>query len=244
MKPIIRLILSVSFIGLILSGCGTANTAPRPELISQQKAILEDIAYYHKEGLKNASAINLFSSEYTGVDFGIPWYFGAKINMEKKDYDFLVNQEIPVLMSGYGIRDRINIDFQGYKNNSKVMGLGFVDIRELYVFIFDRVTNSSSNEMHRILSAMQDHGLLNVSEVVDSDALNSYTDGYLNKIFARYIELDSSNTHHLEIWYAGTPSLKTNTTRAEYIPYAFTSMIVEKLLSNSESKLVDLRYIF
>lgn len=242
MKHVIANILIGITALIALSGCVASSYAPTPSQSADAVSVLKDISDAHRKALRNAREINLYSTEKIGVDFSIPWYYGPQINIEPERYDALLNKQADLLFAGYGVRDRLSIDHMSQTNRPKVLRLGFDSVLDLYVFIFDRVTNLSAGELYSFLLDLDRQGMIQISDLVSSTNVYSRNDAYIKRIYERYVEVDKSGQIQFNLWRVSNGVLSTTTDADEYLPYSFTATIVDKLLSNSESRITAIYY--
>ena len=238
-----RVIVTILIALITLSGCVASSYAPTASQSADAVSVLKDISDAHRKALRNAREINLYSTEKIGVDFSIPWYYGPQINIEPERYDALLNKQADLLFAGYGVRDRLSIDHKSQTNRPKVLKLGFDSVLDLYVFIFDRVTNLSAGELYSFLLDLDRQGMIQISDLVSSTNVYSRNDAYIKRIYERYVEVDKNGQIlQFNLWRISNGVLSTTTDADEYLPYSFTATIVDKLLSNSESRITAIYY--
>lgn len=238
-----RVIVTILIALITLSGCVASSYAPTASQSADAVSVLKDISDAHRKALRNAREINLYSTEKIGVDFSIPWYYGPQINIEPERYDALLNKQADLLFAGYGVRDRLSIDHKSQTNRPKVLKLGFDSVLDLYVFIFDRVTNLSAGELYSFLLDLDRQGMIQISDLVSSTNVYSRNDAYIKRIYERYLEVDKNGQIlQFNLWRISNGVLSTTTDADEYLPYSFTATIVDKLLSNSESRITAIYY--
>ncbi len=240
----------------VLTGCSVTNNLLSTQETVDKKAnriaTIEFIQIQYKKGLYVMEELNFRTrtedSYSFDTNFTLPWYVGSKINVVQNDYLLATYSATPLLESGYGIGNKIE---PMYRTNSaatpaKLNALGFRTTKELYSFVFDRLTSYSSSEVYSFLKAYDSEGVISLSNILDLEYLQEENDKFVANEFRKYTEFEKAyeatqtdkkkveSELPLDKWYFYSANNKqVHFLKEDYLIYTMTKLIVDGLLEKS-----------
>lgn len=239
-----------------LTGCEDGQVKP----LSAQEALtnhsvyiaaLDKVKLSHKLGISLMEELNLsmkVSGSYSfDTEFTLPWYLGPKIGLDKNEYLLSKYSSSELLFSGYGIGDRLNMDYRGktYGDipiSKKLASLGFKDMKEFYSFIFDKISSYSSTEAFVLIDLLDQKGILNTEEILNEKNIFMKSEELMKDLFKDYIgyeksllstkeEIDSFTYDSVkENWSLIINDKVVIFSKEDFLIYALSYMICEEIL--------------
>lgn len=239
----------------VFTGCSITDNLLSPQETVDKKAnkiaTIEFVQIQYKKGLYVMEELNFKTKteKNTSFDtnFTLPWYVGSKINVVQNDYLLATYSSNALLESGYGLGNKIE---PMYRNSSlatpeKLNSLGFKNTKELYIFVFDRLTSYSSEEVLTFLKKYDSENIINISDILDLENLQKENDKFIVEQFKNYIEFEKNyqatltdkNKINNEIpfskWFFYTDNKQVNFIKEDFLIYTMTKLIVDNLLDNA-----------
>lgn len=239
----------------VFTGCSVTNsllsTQETVDTKANRIATIEFIQIQYKKGLYVMEELNFRTRTEDSVSFDtnftLPWYVGPKINVAQNDYLLATYSSNALLESGFGIGNRIE---QLYRNNSsanpsKLNSLGFRTTKELYTFVFDRLTSYSATEVYSFLKTYDSEGIINISDILDLESLQEDNDKFVGNEYKKYIEFEKAyeatqtdkkkvdKEIPLDKWYFNSGNKQVHFLKEDYLIYTMTKLIVDGLLEKS-----------
>lgn len=239
-------------LGMLVSGCnGTLfSLNPNERMLYNHTSLLAAIDLVqmpYKKGLVSMEDLSFMynSKSYVGTRHLLPWFVGAKIDLNKNDYFIKGFTNEDLLYTGYGIKDRLSLHYS--KNRVKVISLGFENAIQLYLAVFDRVSSYSKYELLSYLERLEAGGLLNKEELLDYNSIKNKNNLFIGEMFNNYNEYEETvkiTKESLPVinkkWKITINKEPVHISENDYLIYSFTHTICESILKNGNDKNIGL----
>lgn len=239
----------------VFTGCSVSNSLLSPQetvdLKNNRIATIEFVQIQYKKGLYVMEELNFRTGTEDSVSFDtnftLPWYVGSKINVAQNDYLLASYSSNALLESGYGLGNKIEpmYRYSSLATPEKLNSLGFKSTKDLYIFVFDKLTSYSSEEVFTFLKKYDSEGIIDIADILDLEKLQKENDRFIVEQFKNYIEFEKSyqatlnekNNVNTDIpmnkWFFYTNNKQVNFLKEDFLIYTMTKIIVDSLLDNS-----------
>lgn len=242
-------------IASVFTGCNSSVEQITPkeaiEKHSNLVSVIDYIQIQYNKGLYVLEELNFKTKTEDKVSFDtkytLPWYIGPQMNIGQNKYFITTYSAGNLLETGFGIGDKIDLMYRGnqYVTPARLNELGFSTIKELYSFVFNKVTSYNSAEAYILLDILERHGVLKVSELLNLDYLTVENDKFIRNEFRHYLGhenvLATSDKDRellateipMDKWFAFVGTKQVHFLKEDYLIYSFTKLIVDAILEKA-----------
>jgi len=224
-------------------------------------AVIDGIIMKHKKSINDFEDYNYLlknDEDRSSLEtiLTLPWFMGPKIQMDKDDYALAKYSNSNLIFSGYGISTRVkeissklkNKTLDGYKEEDKklvlstekiLVDLGMKSEKELYLYIFDKLTSYQASEVYVMLDYLNTKGVINIEKLLNTDYLNESNERLISYMYNNYISYEDNkeDTYPKDSW--GFRDLHTGQwvtlNKNDFMPYTFTFLVMNSIIASDGS---------
>lgn len=228
----------------MLTGCKEeTNFQKESKLIP----VIEYVQLSHKKSLHLMEDLGFtmrYKSKFSqDALFTLPWFVGPKLDISKNDYLIKLYSTEDLLFTGYGLGDKINLYYRS-TNEERINELGFDSSKDLFEFVYNKLTSYNPKDVYIMLSILEEKNILKTEDVLNMENIDNMNNELLKFNFNNYNEFDQSmvataeekrlvTNNPLNSWRLSVNGKQVSLTKADFIPYSLTLIIMNEIIKNT-----------
>lgn len=228
----------------VITGCQYETSFQKE---SKLIPVIEYAQLSHKKNLQLMEDLGYtqrYKSNFSqDVLFTLPWFVGPQLDISKNDYLVKMYSTEDLLFTGFGLGDKINLYYRNVDNN-RLNQLGFESSKDLFEFVYNKLTSYSAKDVYIMLAVMEERKILSVKDVLNYERINQKNKDLIGFNFYNYNEFDKSmvstpaekellNENPLKSWRLSVNGKQVSLTESDFIPYALTVIICDEIIKNT-----------